>query len=68
MLESFLIKLQAFRSATFFKKKTSTQVFACEDFEIFKNTYFEEYLRMADIDFVGKQLKVAGATGLNMST
>ena len=30
-----------------FIKKTPTQVFASEMYEIFNNTYFEEYLRMA---------------------
>ena len=41
----FLIKLQAFRVATLLKE-TPTQVFSSEICEIFKNTYFEEFLRM----------------------
>ena len=40
----FLMKFQAFRSAALLKKDP-TQVFVCEIFEIFKNTYFEEHLR-----------------------
>ena len=39
----FLIKLQAFRFATLLKE-TPTLVFYCEICEIFKNTYFEEFL------------------------
>ena len=31
--------------AVSFSKKTPTQVFSCEFFENFKNTYFEEYLQ-----------------------
>ena len=31
----------------FFKKETPTHVLSCEYYEIFKNTYFEEHLRMA---------------------
>ena len=30
-----------------FQKETLTQVFSCEYCEIFKDTYFEEHLRMA---------------------
>ena len=40
----FLIKLQAFRPTTVLKK-TPMQVLSCEICGIFKNTYFEEYLR-----------------------
>ena len=36
----FLIKLQAWRSIFLLKKEIPTQVFACEYWEIFKNTYF----------------------------
>ena len=41
----FLIKLRGFRPATFLKRDSNTGVYLsiCE---IFKNTYFEEYLRM----------------------
>ena len=42
----FLITLQAFRLETLLKG-TPTQVFSCEYCEIFKNSYFEEHLRMA---------------------
>ena len=45
MLESFLIKLQALRSATLLKKETSSQLFSCEYHEIFKNTFCTEHLR-----------------------
>ena len=31
-----------------FIKETPAQVFCCEIREIFKNTYFEEHLRMTD--------------------
>ena len=41
---SFLIKPQ---TCNFIKKETPTRVFSCEFFEIFKNTYFVEYLRKA---------------------
>ena len=30
-----------------YQKETPTQVFSCEYCEIFRNTYFEEYLRTA---------------------
>ena len=30
-----------------FKKETPTQVFSCEIYECFKNTYFEDHLRTA---------------------
>ena len=39
-----LIKLQAWRPVSLLEK-TPTQVFCCEIFENFKNTYFEEHLR-----------------------
>ena len=44
MLETFLIKLQAF-SLQAFLKETPTQVLSCEVWEILKNTYFEEHLQ-----------------------
>ena len=49
-----LIKLQA---CNFIKKRLLTQVFSCEICEIFKNTYFEEYLRTTAsvIFFYGSQ-------------
>ena len=36
----FLIKLQAWRSATLLKRDSNTGVFLCEICEIFKNTFF----------------------------
>ena len=39
----FLIKLQAWGSATLLKRD-STQLLSCEVCEIFKNTYFKEHL------------------------
>ena len=39
------------------KKETQTQVFSCEYCKIFKNTYFEEYLRTTASLFIkGAQL------------
>ena len=40
---SFLIRLQV-KACNFIKKETLTQVFSCEFGEIFKNTFFIEYL------------------------
>ena len=34
------------QTCNFIKKETPTQVLSCEIYDIFKNTYFEEYLRM----------------------
>ena len=42
----FLIKLQAWRSAILLKRDSNTGVFLW-NWEIFKNTYFEEHLRTA---------------------
>ena len=42
---SFWIKLQT-SSCNFIKKETLTQVFSCTFCEIFKNTFFTEYLRV----------------------
>ena len=36
----FLKKLAGSKPAIFFKKKVATQVFSCEVYEIFKNTFF----------------------------
>ena len=44
--EIFFDKVPGWRSATIFKKKL-TQMFPCEFWEIFKNTYFVEQLRIA---------------------
>ena len=41
---SFLTKFQA---CNFIKKETSTQMFSCEFFEMFRNTFFTEHLRMS---------------------
>ena len=43
----FFTKLQAFRPATLLKK-TPTQVFSCEIWEILKNTYFEKHLNKSE--------------------
>ena len=43
---SFLIKMQVFRPPALLKRNSNTGVF-CEHWKIFKNTYFEEYLRRA---------------------
>ena len=40
-MESLLIKLE---DINFIKKETPTQIFRCEIFEIFKNTYIQKYL------------------------
>ena len=47
----FLIKLQGLQ---LYLKDTPTQVFSCEYCEIFKKTYFEEYLQTATITFFSK--------------
>ena len=39
-LSLFLIKLQAPEGLQRFSKETPTQVFSCEIYEIFKNTFF----------------------------
>ena len=41
---SFLITLQSCEACSFIKKETSTQVFSCEVFKIFKYTIFTEHL------------------------
>ena len=41
---SFLITLQPCEACNFIKKETSTQVFSCEVFKIFKYTIFTEHL------------------------
>ena len=40
------MNLQKSLDLQLYLKETSTPVLSCEIFEIFKNTYFEEYLRM----------------------
>ena len=49
MLESFLTRLQAtlLKRLQLNQKETPTQVFSCKIYEIFKSTYFEEYVRVA---------------------
>ena len=37
--------LRNFVSCNFIKKETLAQVFSCEFFEIYKNTFFTEHLR-----------------------
>ena len=41
---SFLIMLQSCEACNFIKKETSTQVFSCKVFKIFKYTIFTEHL------------------------
>ena len=43
MLEFLFNKVLGLRPLTL-SEKTPTQVFSCEDFENFKNTYFEKHL------------------------
>ena len=44
ILKSFEYSQESCRPVTLLKKKTPTQVFSSEYDEIFKSTYFEEYL------------------------
>ena len=46
MLEFLFNKVAGFRSVTLMKE-TPTQVFSCEYYNIFKNTYFEKHLPTA---------------------
>ena len=46
MLESLDNNIAGLNSTTLFKKRP-TQMFSCEYCEIFKNNYFEKYLRTA---------------------
>ena len=39
--------LELENTRNFIKNKTPTEVFSCEYYKIFKNTYFEERLRRA---------------------
>ena len=45
----FLITLQVFKPTTLqvYEKVAPTHIFSCEYCKIFKNTYFEKYLRTA---------------------
>ena len=43
--ESLFVKVVGLQACNFIKKKTPTQVFFCEYYEIFKNTYFKKHLR-----------------------
>ena len=45
-MESLFNKVAGLNACNFIKK-APTQVFSCEYYEIFKNTYFEEHLEMA---------------------
>ena len=47
MLKSLFNKIAGILTCNYIKKKTSAQVFSCEFSEIFKNTFFTEYLRAA---------------------
>ena len=48
----FFIKVAGPQASNFFKKGTSTEIFSCEYREIYKTTYFEEYLRTAASAFL----------------
>ena len=50
MLESLFNKIAGFRPATLLKRDSNT--FSYEMYEIFKNTYFEEHLRMTASDTI----------------
>ena len=43
----FFNKVASLQACNFIKNETPTQVFSCEYFEIFKNTYFQEHLERA---------------------
>ena len=45
IMESLLNKVASLQACNFIKKRTPTQVFSCGVCKVFKNTYFEEYLR-----------------------
>ena len=45
------------KAFNFIKKDTPTQVFSCKYCEIFKNTYFEEYLQTATSRITRKRQK-----------
>ena len=59
---SFLIKLLA-KACNFIKKETLAQVFSCEFCEIFKNTFFTDYLQATPS--VGSEIRPCDL--LNMS-
>ena len=48
----FFIKVPSLQASNCFKKGASTQIFSYECWEIYKNTYFEEHLRMAASRFL----------------
>ena len=58
MLECLFNNVAGLRPATLKKKETPTQVLSSEFCEIFKNTYFEEYMRTAASEFC----KIPGKT------
>ena len=47
MLKSILNTVASCKARNFIKKRTPTQMFSCEYYEISKNIYFEEQLRTA---------------------
>ena len=60
-IKKVFLKILVFRPATLFKKKTPIQVFSCEYWEIFKNTYFEEHLRTAASEVYSHQSIIGSA-------
>ena len=49
VLESLFNKVAGLKACNYIKE-TPTQVFSCEYYKIFKNTYFEKHLRAAAPD------------------
>ena len=45
MLESLFNKVARAEDLELYEEETSTQVFSCEIFEIFKNNFFTEHLQ-----------------------
>ena len=45
MLDAFFYKVTNLRPVNLLKSDSSTCVFSCEIYEIFRNIYFEEHLR-----------------------
>ena len=48
----FFIKVADLHISNCIKKEASAQIFSCEYWEVYKNAYFEEHLRMAASAFL----------------
>ena len=48
----FFIKVAGLQASNCVKKGASTQIFSCNNWEIYKNTDFEDYLRTAASAFL----------------